>query len=187
MRFFYNTRVFWNMRVQRPFGTWNILAVFNFGPLSDPFTPVLDTERDLRLDPTQTYLVYEFWSRKFLGTFRRTFRSRAIQQKDCDIYCIVEKKERPALLSTSRHVRQMAFDIKTVTWDDAANQLRGTSRAVSGDPYQLRIYVPDGYRFDSVNLLQALDATTAVDRNLLTVDYITSSDNDVPWAVSFLR
>ena len=49
------------------------------------------------------------------------------------------------LISTSRHVRQMAFDIKDLAWDGQQRVLRGTSRAVAGDPYQLRIYVPDGY------------------------------------------
>jgi hypothetical protein len=175
------------MPVDRPFGAWNIVAVFNFGPVSDEFTAVLDAEKDLRLDPAKTYLLYEFWSRKFLGTFRGTFRSRAISQKDCDVYCVVEKKDRPILLSTTRHVRQMAFDVKSVVWDDAAKQLRGISRAVSGDPYQLRIYIPDAYHFDSVDLPHDLKATTTTDGSLLIVDYTTSADNDVSWMVSFRK
>jgi len=175
----------WNMPIKRPFGAWNIVAVFNYGPISDDFTAVLDAEKDLRLDPAKTYLAYEFWSRKFLGTFRGTFRSRTIRQKDCDIYCIVEKKDTPVLLSTSRHVRQMAFDVKSVVWNDAAEQLRGTSRAVSGDPYQLRIYIPDGYHFNSVDMPQGLKATTTTDGGLLSVDYTTPTDDDVSWTVSF--
>jgi len=177
----------WNMPVERPFGAWNIIAVFNFGPVSDDFTAVLDAEKDLRLDPAKTYLVYEFWSRKFLGTFRGTLRSRAIPQKDCDVYCVVEQKDRPVLLSTSRHVRQMAFDVKSMVWDDAAKQLRGISRAVSGDPYQLRIYISDGYQFDSVDLPHALSATTTTDGALLIVEYTTSTDNDVSWTVRFRK
>ncbi len=177
----------WNMPVERPFGAWNIIAVFNFGPESDDFTVVLDAEKDLRLDPAKIYLVYEFWSRKFLGTFRGTFRSRAIPQKDCDIYCVVEQKDRPMLLSTSRHVRQMAFDVKSVSWDNAAKQLRGISRAVSGDPYQLRICIPEGHQFESVDLPHALKATTTIDGVLLTVGYTTSTDDDVPWTVTFRK
>ena len=49
------------------------------------------------------------------------------------------------LISTSRHIRQMAFDIKDLAYDGQQRMLRGVSRAVAGDPYQLRIYVPDGF------------------------------------------
>lgn len=175
----------WNMPVARSFGAWSIVAVFNYGPESDDFTAVLDAEKDLRLDPDETYLVYEFWSRKFLGTFCGTFRSRAVPQKGCDVYCVVEQRDKPVLLSTSRHVRQMAFDVKSVSWDNEAKQLHGISRAVSGDPYQLRIYVPRGYQFDSVDLPQALEATTTIDGRLLTVGYTTSTDDDVSWTVGF--
>jgi len=48
------------------------------------------------------------------------------------------------LISTSRHVRQMAFDIKDLVLRWRPAMLRGFSRAVAGDPYQLRIYVPEG-------------------------------------------
>jgi hypothetical protein len=177
----------WNMSVRRPFGEWNVVAVFNFGPVSQEFTAVLNAEKDLRLDPAKSYLAYEFWTKKFLGTFRGAFRSRPIRQRDCDVYCVVEEKDRPILLSTSRHVRQMAFDVKSVVWDEDAKQLRGVSRAVSDDPYQLRIYVPEGYRFDSLNLPHDLKATTATDGRLLIVEYTTSTDNEVSWRVSFSK
>jgi hypothetical protein len=38
----------------------------------------------------------------------------------------------------------MAFDIEDLAYDGGQRMLRGTSRAVAGDPYQLRIYVPEG-------------------------------------------
>ncbi len=73
----------------------------------------------------------------------------------------------------------MAFDVKFLVWDDAEMQLRGISRAVSGAPYQLRIYIPDGYHFDSVDLANDLKATTISDGSLMIVQYATSTDDDV--------
>ena len=177
----------WNLPIERTFGAWNVIAVFNFGPVSDDFTAVLDAHKDLRLDPARSYLVYEFWSKRFLGEFRGKFQSRTIPNVDCDVYCVVEKKNRPVLLSTSRHVRQMAFDVRSVVWDDAEMQLHGVCRAVSGDPYQLRIFVPDGYCFDSLDLANDIEATADVSGNLLTVEYTTSADDDVSWNVNFHR
>jgi len=184
----------WNMPIERPFGRWNVLAVFNYGPVepenstgtqADPFTVKLDAAKDLRLDPNKEYVVYEFWSRKLLGTFKGKFTSRPIKSVDCDIYSIVERQAHPMLISTSRHVRQMAMDVKNVTWNAERKELRGTSRAVSGDPYQLRIYVPSRYRLDHVDVPTGLTAKHSINGYLLTVDYTTSASDDVTWSVFF--
>ena len=44
----------WNMPIERPFGKWSILAVFNYtkksGQENYKFTTQLDAAKDLRLD-----------------------------------------------------------------------------------------------------------------------------------------
>jgi hypothetical protein len=89
------------------------------------------------------------------------------------------------LVSTSRHVRQMAFDIKDLAYDSARRTLRGVSRAVAGDPYQLRVYAPDGFTAQRVELSDNLAATMRTDGNLLMVDFTTTTGKDVEWKVSF--
>ena len=164
----------WNMPVERPFAKWNVVAVFNYTgktpregftyttpatrELIASFTVDLDAAKDLRLDPGKEYIVYEFWSRKLIGTFQGTFKPRPVPPYDCDIYSIVEKQNRPVLISTSRHIRQMAFDIKELAYDSQQHMLRGTSRAVAGDPYQLRFYVPEGFAAKRVELSGGLTA-----------------------------
>lgn len=174
------------MPVERPFGNWSVLAVFNYTKASDqPFTTKLDAAKDLRLDPSKEYIVYEFWTRKLIGTFKGTFVTRPLNSYDCDIYSIVEKQNRPALISTSRHIRQMAFDIKDLTYDAKKRMLKGVSRAVAGDPYQLRIYVPEGYSVKKVELSNKLTAGIKTEGNLLTVDYNSPTGADVEWTVYF--
>ena len=175
----------WNMPVERPFGKWSILAVFNYtGNATRKFTTSLDAP-DLRLDPNKEYIAYEFWSKQLIGTFKGKFATRPLGPYDCDIYSVVEKQDRPVLISTSRHIRQMAFDIKDLAYDGPQRVLRGVSRAVAGDPYQLRIYVPDGFAAKRVELSGGLASKMAVNGNLLTVDYTSSSGNDVEWKVFF--
>jgi len=89
------------------------------------------------------------------------------------------------LISTSRHIRQMAFDIKDLAYDGGQRMLRGVSRAVANDPYQLRVYVPEGYTAKRVELSGGLTAKMASDGRLLTVDYTASTGNDVEWKVFF--
>jgi hypothetical protein len=79
----------------------------------------------------------------------------------------------------------MAFDIKDLAYDGPQRMLRGVSRAVAGDPYQLRIYVPDGFAAKRVELSGSLTAKMATDGPLLMVDFTTSTGNDVEWKVFF--
>ena len=191
----------WNMPVERPFGKWNVLGVFNYTnktpregftwttpatrALIPKFTAPLDAARDLRLEPNKEYIVYEFWTKKLIGTFKGTFVPRPVVSYDCDIYSIVEKLDRPVLISTSRHIRQMAFDIKDLAYDGGQRMLRGVSRAVAGDPYQLRLYVPDGFTAKRAELSGGLTAKMAAEGPLLTVDYTATTGSDVEWKVFF--
>jgi len=179
----------WNMPVDRAFGKWSILGVFNYTNKTSreayEFTTQLDAAKDLRLDPGKEYIVYEFWSRKLIGTFRGTFVTRPLNPYDCDIYSIVENQNRPVLISTSRHIRQMAFDIKDQGYDSQQRMLRGVSRTVAGDPYQLRIYVPDGWSVKRVELANGLAATVKTEGNLLTVDYTSLTVEDMEWKIFF--
>ena len=56
----------WNMPVERPFGKWSVLAVFNLDRQRRiaQFTTTLDAAKDLRLDPDKDYIAYEFWSKQ---------------------------------------------------------------------------------------------------------------------------
>jgi hypothetical protein len=176
------------MPVERGFGRWNIVAVFNFtGKIGhDAFETKLDAAKDLRLDPDKEYIVYEFWTRKLIGSFKGSFATRPLQPYDCDVYSIVEKQPHPVLVSTSRHIRQMAFDVKELSYDEQSKVLRGVSRAVAGDPYQLRIFLPDGFSAKSVELPDGIPpATMQTDGSLLTVDFTVPTGNDVEWKVYF--
>jgi hypothetical protein len=181
----------WNMPVERPFGKWSVVAVFNFSNTgaasTNPpqFTTSLDAVKDLRLEAGKEYIAYEFWTKKLVGTFKDKLVTRPLKAYDCDIYSIVEKQDHPVLISTSRHVRQMAFDIKTMAYDGPQKMLGGTSRAVANDPYQLRIYLPEGFSAKRVELSGGLTGTMNTEGNLLTVDFKAAVGDDVNWRVFF--
>ena len=148
-------------------------------------SPQLDAAKDLRLDPDKEYIVYEFWSKKLIGTFKGTFTTRPLNPYDCDIYSIVEKQDRPVLISTSRHVRQMAFDIKDLAYDGQQRMLRGISRAVAGDPYQLRIYVPDGFSGEARGVDRRPGGYDENGRESSDRGLPSSTGKDVEWKVFF--
>ena len=57
---------------------------------------------------------------------------------------------KPVLVSTSRHVASPVFDVSDEKWDAASRTLSGTSKTVSGEDYELRIWVPAGFDCASV-------------------------------------
>jgi len=193
----------WNMPIERPFGKWSVLAIFNYtrkptGQLlsnsiiemmtaedGGTFSVHLDAAKDLRLDPEKEYVVYEFWKKTLVGTFKGTFTAPPLGAYDCDVYSVAEKQNRPMLISTSRHVRQMAFDIRELGYDPRRQILQGVSRAVAGDPYQLRMYVPDGFSARKAELSEGLTAAMKTEANLLTVDFTSKTGKDVEWKIYF--
>jgi hypothetical protein len=79
----------------------------------------------------------------------------------------------------------LAFDIKDLGYDGQQRVLKGVSRAVAGDPYQLRIYVPEGFSAQRVEVSDGIAAAMKTDGNLLMVDFKTSTGKDVEWKVFF--
>jgi hypothetical protein len=72
-----------------------------------------------------------------------------------------------------------------MAYDNKKKTLSGVSRAVAGDPYQLRIYVPDGFKPKQVQLSDGLQGKITTDGKLLMVDFTTTTGNDVNWKVVF--
>jgi hypothetical protein len=176
----------WNMPIRRTFGEWNVVGVFNVDFHKDGKPIRHDTAlADLGLAPDREYLVYEFWSRQFLGVVKGKF-TRSLQAPDCEVYSIVEKKAHPVLVSTSCHVRQMAYDVLVLKWDAASLTLSGTSKLVEGDPYQLRVFVPEGYAFAGVEAA-GLPVNAKAAGGLLAVDFLSPSNQDVEWTLRFAR
>ena len=56
---------------------------------------------------------------------------------------------------------------------------------MAGDPYQLRVYVPEGFTASRVELSGGLTGKLAMVGRLLTVDYTATSGADVEWKVLF--
>ena len=184
--FEHNPARLWNMPIKRDFAEWNVVGLFNvdYNQNGKSITQQIAFE-DLELSPDKEYLVYEFWSKRFLGVKKGSF-TRTLQAPDCEIYSIVEKADHPILISTSRHVRQMAYEILELKWDQETNTLSGTSKVVEGDPYQLRIFVSEGYAFanaEAGNMI--IDAK--VGGSILTIDFESPANKDVAWSVTFKR
>ena len=172
----------WLNEFDRPFEHWNVLHHLNW---SD--RPVGSTTlrfADIGLDPSRSYLVYEFWSRKFLGSFRGQVDLPAVQPMGLDSFSIREQLDRPQLISTSRHLSQGGVELVAVKWHGST--LAGSSKVVAGDRYELAIWVPAGYRLQSANY-GGIPAEMTVDGDLVRIAFTPQVTGETAWAASFAQ
>lgn len=130
-----------NLSIERPDMRYNVLDAVN---LSGEQTAVtVDLDRDAHLEPGETYLVYDYWRREYLGEASGTLRLE-IGPHASRVLAVHPVLDVPQVLSTSRHVSQGAQDIVSVRYDAQARALEGVSKVVGGDPYEVVVHTPQG-------------------------------------------
>ncbi len=171
----------WMLEIDRPFERWSVLARMNWA--ETPMAEARVAFADLGL-PGAEYLVYEFWSRKFLGVCREGFTAAAVQPLGMHAYALRAKLERPQIVATSRHVSQGAVDLEGVAWNDATRTLSGRSHVVRADSYELVIHAPAPFTFASAKI-DGKDANTIADGALVRVAFTPSATAAVAWEIQF--
>jgi len=90
------------------------------------------------LDPARSYFAFDFWADRPASSFNGQFQF-TVPAQSCRAIAVRAAAGHPVLVSTSRHITQGMVDVKEERWSNSARRLSGTSRVVSGDPYQVRI------------------------------------------------
>lgn len=138
-----------DLKVRQPgVGQWDVVALFNWDTAA-PRTVELSPQR-LGL-PEGEWLALDGWSGEVLhigdGKLNITLppaHSQVLTYWPLGIL--------PQFVGSSRHLLQGAVDVESVQWDERRLRLLGTVHVVGGDPYRLRIFVPEGFRVRSRNV-----------------------------------
>jgi alpha-galactosidase len=147
------------LEMDRPFENWTVL-----GRTGGEFAEIRFA--DLGLDPAREYFVFEFWSRRLVGSFSGGFAPGALDPRyRSQAFVIRERRPHPQLIATSRHVTAGGVDLEDVRWDGAV--LSGRSRGVAGDPYILYLTEPEGAVFEKLETAGARLETSGRDGRLL--------------------
>ncbi|NQT83038.1 NPCBM/NEW2 domain-containing protein [bacterium] len=173
----------WDLKVRKPFGSWDIVGLFNWTRRGAPRTVIFD---EIGLSPEQPYVLYDYWEEDFIGPVRGSYNC-VLPPTSCRVLSVHTLKEHPFLVSTSRHVTQGAVDLLDVKWDADSKKLIGRSLVVKDDPYVLRIVVPPEpitYRFLSARANGAAVSSEA--RGFwLNVALLPSTTGELKWEVAF--
>jgi hypothetical protein len=171
-----------NLAVEKPFLRWNVVDILN---LLETDTEIsVDVEEDLHLEAGE-YLVYDFWNRRFLGESRKKIE---LSLKPCAsaVLAVHRKQGIPQFLSTSRHISQGGADLADLSWDNERLILKGVSRTVKGDPYEIVLYMPSGWRV-SVESNGTTSPDWKTDGCISRSVYLPPETGEYSWSVQFVR
>jgi len=173
-----------DLKVNAPAGIYDVAALTNWR--SWPTTRSLDFAGKLGLNPELSYVVFDFWGQKLLGTFKGKM-DVAIDPHDTRVLLIHPLAKHPQLVGTSRHISG-AYSIDDLAWDSAKNSIRGTSESVPGDDYTLWFYVPAGVNVAGVRVQTKAQPAVAAQHELAgNVLKVTFKGQAAPaeWEISF--
>lgn len=134
-------RPVWDLKVSRPFGAWDVVALFNWGDQDE----LIGTElADLGLPADREYLAYEFWENEFKGTVSGRLETK-VPARGVRLFAVHPCQGVPQFISTDRHITQGATSLLDQSWDNERLELRLALKLVPQYPTVLRIHVPGGY------------------------------------------
>lgn len=138
---------------------------------------------DLGLDIKKTYLVYEFWSKSFVGEFKEGFIPGPIDSAyNCQLFCIREKQDHPQLMATDRHISCGAQELENLVWVD--NTLEGVSHIPAGNSYSIYVYEPSNFNFVSFQCKGATFIETNKKGSIREIRLKSNSDK-VEWKILY--
>ena len=141
---------------------------------------------DLGLDPRKEYFVYEFWSDRLLGSFAGAFApGRPDPLFKSQALVIRERRPHPQVIATNRHVTGGGVDLLDVRWSN--NVLSGRSRVTAGDPYEMVLTEPAGYRLEAFQLGGAAPLEVLREGLVLRVRFPAGGSREVDWSARFKK
>ncbi|MCD6303338.1 MAG: alpha-galactosidase, partial [Planctomycetes bacterium] len=184
----------WLLEIDRPFDHWSVLARFQWAEkvanrkLKMPGLPPQEVKfADLGLDANTDYLVFEFWSQKYIGKFRGSFTAPAMDANTAmDVFAIRRARPHPSVLSTTRHLSQGGVSLLDEKWDAAGGVLSGRSAVVQDDPYVLTVYVPAGYRLEHT-AVEGFPANVKVAPPIVSIRVVPRATKVFNWQLRFRR
>lgn len=171
----------WMNEIERPFERWHVLHRLNWSDRPAPATRV--SFGDLGLDPAAEYLVYEYWTGRFVGACRDGFDAAAQDPMGLSSYALRARRPQPQLVSTSRHLSQGGVDLVDVRWDATARTLSGRSRVVAGAAYELVLFGGEAESATCCGQAVGIRRTGEVVR----VSWTPARSGTQEWSVQFRR
>ncbi len=120
----------------------HLLALFNWSDYEQDMVLDLDS---LNLSPKESYLVQDFWSGGFIGSFQKSLELLNVPARSVRLLGIREEIDVPQFLSMDTHLGQGSLEMLSTGWDSRSQMLLGVCQLANNVEATLFIYVPADY------------------------------------------
>jgi alpha-galactosidase len=126
--------IWWLQEIDRSFDHWSVLARIQWAQkrakewkFDLKGVPLQEIKfADLGLEVDREYLVFEFWTQKFLGKSKGSFAAPAMDENNgMQVFAIREARAHPWVISTTRHISQDGVSLLDERWDAGTKTLSG--------------------------------------------------------------
>ncbi len=166
------------LEINKPFENWMLLGRTGGEFENIPFS-------EIGLESYEEYYVFEFWSKRLMGSFQGSFFPGKIDPRfNCQLFCIRKRQSRPQVIATNRHITCGGYDLEDVGWD--GNALTGRSRLVGRDTYILYVTEPAGFSIQSASCSKGAKVLKTERQDGLILVFIQSEKNStISWKLQF--
>jgi hypothetical protein len=160
----------------------DVIGLFNWGQNEKQFN---DSLEKLGLDAKKEYVAFDYWKNSLVPIIKEKLRV-AVPGQSCCVLAVRPAANHPQLISTSRHITQGIVDVLEENWDSAANTLSGRSKIVGGDPYELRIVLPNSnWSTATAEVSGGATVTFTQEDNLVRAMIHAPNSAELNWSVKF--
>jgi len=145
-------------------------------------TKSLDLEKDLGLDATNEYLVFDYWGENLLNSVTNVL-TETVPAHGTKALIIKKIADQPQLLATTRHLT-CAYSIEKLNWDPSKLTLSGSSKTVPGDVYTMFIHIPENLKLKNVSCKDREISHRMTDKRILQISF-EGTEKSVAWEISF--
>lgn len=134
----------WAIHIEKPYEIWCVAQRTAIWSLKEDDTPL----EKLGLDPSLTYLAYDFWKQKYLGEVKGKLHWETLNFGHTTVIALREKLDRPQLVGSTRHVSMDAESVEDIKWKSPTLKLKLKCVPNTEEIYTFR--APSNYKFAEV-------------------------------------
>lgn len=127
-----------SLSVNRPWGSWHVIGVFN----------LTDTPQECTLDmsgfPEGEYALFEFWSQKAQGIISKG-HTLTLPPGGCAVFRLTPVEKTPFLTGSSRHLLQGVVELKEYLCDEEKMCISGKVQMVENEEMVLAFHIPENF------------------------------------------
>jgi hypothetical protein len=183
-----------SLRLDGPDSPRQIIGIFNWGAnVDNGATTTAETRlvhlpfSALGLSPNAQCHIFDFWSGSYVGSPKFGHAVR-LAPHSVQVAAVVEALDRPQFIATNRHITMGATDVRSVSWDGGALELRGSQDSVAGFDYALTFHAPEPYEFAGAEVAGApASAELSNEDKVITVIFTPAESGNTNWILRFKK